>query len=137
MPDRVNLLANLHANSKKNNFQAEERTVGRKTKVTGTTTNLEIGKLQPPLGIPADEKDRLFREDGKVIHFQNPKVQASRVENTYLVSSGQVDNKNLTDLLPISDDGKNKMKTNHTGVLFWVSVVFFVFFKTAKLPILK
>ena len=41
----------------------------------------------------------LFKEDGTVIHFQNPKVQASIGANTYVVS-GRAENKNLQDLLP-------------------------------------
>jgi len=41
----------------------------------------------------------LFKEDGTVIHFVNPKVQASIAANTYVVS-GHADNKKLQDLLP-------------------------------------
>lgn len=49
--------------------------------------------------IPAIEEVNLFKSDGYVIHFSNPKVQASIAANTYVVS-GQADTKKLQDLLP-------------------------------------
>ena len=49
--------------------------------------------------IPGIEEVNLFKEDGKVIHFVNPKVQASISANTYIVS-GPSDTKPLQDLLP-------------------------------------
>ena len=49
--------------------------------------------------IPGIEEVNFFKEDGKVIHFKNPKVQASVAANTYIVS-GPSDTKPLQDLLP-------------------------------------
>eukprot|EP00549_Striatella_unipunctata_P021774 CAMPEP_0118688028 /NCGR_PEP_ID=MMETSP0800-20121206/8701_1 /TAXON_ID=210618 ORGANISM="Striatella unipunctata, Strain CCMP2910" /NCGR_SAMPLE_ID=MMETSP0800 /ASSEMBLY_ACC=CAM_ASM_000638 /LENGTH=166 /DNA_ID=CAMNT_0006585259 /DNA_START=343 /DNA_END=843 /DNA_ORIENTATION=+ len=49
--------------------------------------------------IPGIEEVNLFKEDGKVIHFQNPKVQASMAANTYIIS-GPSETKPLQDLLP-------------------------------------
>jgi len=49
--------------------------------------------------IPAIEEVNLFKEDGQVIHFVNPKVQASIAANTYVVS-GNAETKKLQDLLP-------------------------------------
>jgi len=49
--------------------------------------------------IPAIEEVNLFKEDGHVIHFVNPKVQASIAANTYVVSGG-AETKKLQDLLP-------------------------------------
>uniref|UniRef100_A0A6U6F9B2 Nascent polypeptide-associated complex subunit beta n=1 Tax=Odontella aurita TaxID=265563 RepID=A0A6U6F9B2_9STRA len=49
--------------------------------------------------IPGIEEVNLFKEDGKVIHFVNPKVQASIAANTYIVS-GPSETKPLQDLLP-------------------------------------
>jgi len=49
--------------------------------------------------IPAIEKVNLFKDDGNVIHFVNPKVQASIAANTYVVS-GACETKKLQDLLP-------------------------------------
>ena len=49
--------------------------------------------------IPGIEEVNLFKEDGKVIHFVNPKVQASIAANTYIVS-GASETKPLQELLP-------------------------------------
>ena len=49
--------------------------------------------------IPGIEEVNLFKEDGKVIHFVNPKVQASIAANTYIIS-GQSETKPLQELLP-------------------------------------
>jgi len=49
--------------------------------------------------IPGIEEVNLFKEDGKVIHFVNPKVQASIQANTYIVS-GPSETKPLQELLP-------------------------------------
>mmetsp|Transcript_4913 Transcript_4913/g.6971 ORF Transcript_4913/g.6971 Transcript_4913/m.6971 type:complete len:166 (+) Transcript_4913:465-962(+) len=49
--------------------------------------------------IPAIEEVNLFKDDGTVIHFASPKVQASIAANTYVVS-GNAENKKLQDLLP-------------------------------------
>merc|ERR1712154_198528 len=49
--------------------------------------------------IPGIEEVNFFKDDGKVIHFQNPRVQASIQANTYIIS-GPNDTKPLQDLLP-------------------------------------
>lgn len=49
--------------------------------------------------IPGIEEVNLFKDDGKVVHFTNPKVQASIGANTYVVS-GNSETKPLQDLLP-------------------------------------
>jgi len=49
--------------------------------------------------IPGIEEVNFFKEDGKVVHFKNPKVQASVAANTYIVS-GPSDTKPLQELLP-------------------------------------
>mmetsp|Transcript_24546 Transcript_24546/g.35990 ORF Transcript_24546/g.35990 Transcript_24546/m.35990 type:complete len:168 (-) Transcript_24546:202-705(-) len=49
--------------------------------------------------IPGIEEVNLFKHDGKVIHFVNPKVQASIAANTYIIS-GPSETKPLQDLLP-------------------------------------
>merc|ERR1712014_366843 len=49
--------------------------------------------------IPAIEEVNLFKDNGTVIHFSNPKVQASIAANTYVVS-GHAETKKLQDLLP-------------------------------------
>jgi len=107
MPASSSVQAKLDAKfgRRKNARVGGKGSVRRKKKVTRKTTNSEDKKLQTQLkklnvnGIPAIEEVNLFQEDGKVIHFQNPRVQASIAANTYVVS-GQADHKNLTDLLP-------------------------------------
>merc|ERR1712100_218180 len=49
--------------------------------------------------IPAIEEVNLFQDNGKIIHFTNPRVQASIAANTYVVS-GKAEEKSLNDLLP-------------------------------------
>merc|ERR1712194_186104 len=79
--------------------------VRRKKKAIHKTTTTDDKRLQSTLkrlgvnNIPAIEEVNLFKDDGTVIHFQNPKVQASIGANTYVVS-GRAENKSLQDLLP-------------------------------------
>merc|ERR1712050_389372 len=49
--------------------------------------------------IPGIEEVNMFKEDGSVIHFTTPKVQASVSANTYIVC-GHGENKRLEELLP-------------------------------------
>lgn len=41
----------------------------------------------------------MIKDDGSVIHFNNPKVQASLAANTFAVT-GHAENKQITELLP-------------------------------------
>lgn len=58
----------------------------------------------------------MFKEDGTVIHFTNPKVQASLNANTFAVT-GHSENKNLTEMMPgiinqiASKESLNYLKT--------------------------
>merc|ERR1712151_143552 len=49
--------------------------------------------------IPGIEEVNMFKEDGSVIHFATPKVQASVTSNTFVVT-GHGENKRLEELLP-------------------------------------
>merc|ERR1719473_2264067 len=49
--------------------------------------------------IPGIEEVNMFKDDGTVLHFQAPKVQASITANTYVVS-GHGETKQLQELLP-------------------------------------
>merc|ERR1712066_922866 len=49
--------------------------------------------------IPGVEEVNMFKEDGTVIHFATPKVQASVSANTYTVT-GHGETKRLEELLP-------------------------------------
>lgn len=41
----------------------------------------------------------MFKEDGTVIHFNNPKVQASLAANTFAIT-GQSEQKRITEMMP-------------------------------------
>ncbi|CAL1147252.1 unnamed protein product, partial [Cladocopium goreaui] len=51
--------------------------------------------------IPGIEEVNMFKEDGEVLHFASPKVQASVGANTYVIS-GHAENKKLEDELKTS-----------------------------------
>jgi len=80
-------------------------TIRRKHKAVRKTATHDDKRLKATLNklsvrdIPAIEEVNLFRDDGHVIHFVNPKVQASIAANTYVVS-GTAETKKLQDLLP-------------------------------------
>merc|ERR550537_534016 len=64
--------------------------------------------------IPGIEEVNMFKEDGTVIHFSNPKVQAAVQANTFCVS-GNGETKRLEELLPgiisqLGPDNLNKLK---------------------------
>merc|ERR1711990_242174 len=79
--------------------------VRRKKKVVHKTTTTDDKRLQNTLkrlginSIPAIEEVNLFMESGEVIHFTNPKVQASIAANTYVII-GHAEVKKLQDLFP-------------------------------------
>mmetsp|Transcript_14091 Transcript_14091/g.17749 ORF Transcript_14091/g.17749 Transcript_14091/m.17749 type:complete len:164 (+) Transcript_14091:172-663(+) len=80
--------------------------VRRKKKVASRSSaaqsDVKLSAALKKLGatnIPGIEEVNLFKEDGKVIHFVNPKVQASIAANTYIIS-GPSETKPLQDLLP-------------------------------------
>ena len=81
-------------------------TVRRKRKTTtrssAAQSDAKLGAALKKVGatnIPGIEEVNFFKDDGKVIHFQNPRVQASIQANTYIIS-GANDTKPLQDLLP-------------------------------------
>merc|ERR1719327_283330 len=80
-------------------------TVRRKKKVVHRTATTDDKKLQSSLkklsvnNIPGIEEVNMIKDDGSVIHFNNPKVQASLAANTFAVT-GHAENKQITELLP-------------------------------------
>ena len=80
-------------------------TVRRKHKAVHKKASAGEQKLQTTLKklgvnpIGGIEEVNLFQADGKVIHFQTPKVSASVQANTYVVS-GNAEVKELQELLP-------------------------------------
>merc|ERR1740127_402790 len=77
----------------------------RRKKTQHKTSAADDKQLQAQLkrlqvnNIPGIEEVNMFKEDGSVIHFSAPKVQASIAANTYVVS-GHAENKQLQELLP-------------------------------------
>jgi len=80
-------------------------TARRKRKVVHRTATTDDKKLQSSLkklsvnNIPGIEEVNMIKDDGSVIHFNNPKVQASLAANTFAVT-GHAENKQITELLP-------------------------------------
>merc|ERR1712235_233121 len=80
-------------------------TARRKKKVVHRTATTDDKKLQSSLkkltvnNIPGIEEVNMFKEDGTIIHFNNPKVQASLAANTFAIT-GHAEHKPITDMLP-------------------------------------
>ena len=77
----------------------------RKKKVLHKNATTDDKKLQTSLKkmglntIPTIEEVNMFKDDGNVIHFKNPKVQASLQANTFAIS-GTAETKTITEMLP-------------------------------------
>jgi nascent polypeptide-associated complex subunit beta len=91
-------------------MQSNVRTGGkgtprRKKKILHKTAATDDKKLQSNLkklsvtNIPGIEEVNMIKDDGTVIHFNNPKVQASVPANTFAIV-GNGENKQITEMLP-------------------------------------
>merc|ERR1712156_514009 len=80
-------------------------TARRKKKVIHRTATTDDKKLQSSLKklsvnpIPGIEEVNMIKEDGHVIHFNNPKVQASLAANTFAIT-GHAEMKQIAEMLP-------------------------------------
>ncbi|XP_035169492.1 transcription factor BTF3-like [Oxyura jamaicensis] len=80
-------------------------TARRKKKVVHRTATGDDKKLQFSLkklgvnNISGIEEVNMFTNQGTVIHFNNPKVQASLAANTFTIT-GHAETKQLTEMLP-------------------------------------
>eukprot|EP00178_Gracilaria_changii_P015205 TRINITY_DN4260_c0_g1_i1.p1 TRINITY_DN4260_c0_g1~~TRINITY_DN4260_c0_g1_i1.p1 ORF type:complete len:150 (-),score=41.02 TRINITY_DN4260_c0_g1_i1:123-572(-) len=80
-------------------------TARRKKKVIHRTATTDDKKLQNSLKkltvnpIPGIEEVNMIKDDGGVIHFNNPKVQASLAANTFAIT-GHAETKRITDMVP-------------------------------------
>jgi len=69
------------------------------------TATTDDKKLQSSLkklsvnNIPGIEEVNMIKDDGAVIHFNNPKVQASLAANTFAIT-GHAEQKQITEMLP-------------------------------------
>jgi len=75
--------------------KASSRSSGAQSDAKLTVALKKLGATN----IPAIEEVNFFKEDGNVIHFVNPRVQAAIQANTYVIS-GPNEDKPLQDLLP-------------------------------------
>merc|ERR1712227_231287 len=77
----------------------------RKKKIVHKASNSDDKKLQSQLKklqinpIPGIEEVNMFKDDGSVLHFSAPKVQASHQANTFAIS-GQAETKQVSEMLP-------------------------------------
>uniref|UniRef100_A0A3Q4I5Q1 Transcription factor BTF3 n=1 Tax=Neolamprologus brichardi TaxID=32507 RepID=A0A3Q4I5Q1_NEOBR len=80
-------------------------TARRKKKVVHRTATADDKKLQSSLkkfavnNIAGIEEVNMIKDDGTVIHFNNPKVQASLSANTFAIT-GHAETKQMTEMLP-------------------------------------
>ncbi|KRX43806.1 Transcription factor BTF3 -like protein 4 [Trichinella britovi] len=80
-------------------------TARRKKKVVHKTATTDDKKLHSNLkklavnSIPGIEEVNMIKDDGTVIHFNNPKVQASVAANTFAIS-GHAESKQITEMIP-------------------------------------
>lgn len=92
----------------------------RKKKVVHTTAATDDKKLQSSLKklsvntIPGIEEVNMIKDDGSVIHFNNPKAQASLAANTFAIT-GHGENKQITEMLPgilsqLGPEGLSRLK---------------------------
>jgi nascent polypeptide-associated complex subunit beta len=120
MPFDPEKLAKLVGKSENAVRTGGKGTVRRKKAVVHKATAADDKKLKSALqklgarDIPSIEEVNLFHKDGHVIHFVNPKVQASISANTYVVS-GPSESKKLEELLPgiitqLGPDNLNDLK---------------------------
>ncbi|KAH8239245.1 hypothetical protein KR032_002289 [Drosophila birchii] len=77
----------------------------RKKKIVHSTPSTDDKKLQASLKklsvntIPGIEEVNIIKNDGTVIHFNNPKTQASLPANTFAFT-GHGQNKTITEMMP-------------------------------------
>eukprot|EP00536_Pseudo-nitzschia_multiseries_P005987 jgi/Psemu1/238993/estExt_Genewise1.C_1220043 len=83
----------------KGSVRRKKKTVSRSASAQSDAKLVTTLKKLGATNIPGIEEVNLFKEDGKVIHFTNPKVQAAIAANTYVIS-GQKEEKALQELLP-------------------------------------
>jgi len=92
----------------------------RKKKVVHATAATDDKKLQSSLKklsvntIPGIEEVNMIKDDGTVIHFNNPKAQASLPANTFAIT-GHAETKQITEMLPgilsqLGNEGLNQLR---------------------------
>lgn len=100
----------------------------RKKKIVHQTAATDDKKLQSTLkklavnNIPGIEEVNLIKNDGSVIHFNNPKTQASLASNVFAIT-GHGETKQIAELLPgiltqLGTEGLSQLKrlANNVGI---------------------
>lgn len=100
----------------------------RKKKIVHQTAATDDKKLQSTLkklavnNIPGIEEVNLIKNDGTVIHFNNPKTQASLASNVFAIT-GHGETKQIAELLPgiltqLGTEGLSQLKrlANNVGI---------------------
>ncbi|XP_039261758.1 transcription factor BTF3 homolog 4-like [Styela clava] len=94
----------------------------RKRKVIHKTATADDKKLQATLkklsvnSIPGIEEVNMIKDDGTVLHFNNPKVQAAPSSNMFAIT-GHGENKKLSEMIPtilnqLGSESMNALKKN-------------------------
>jgi len=97
-PEKLNRLAQQVRTGGKGSVRRKVKKAHKPTAADDKQLNSTLKKLGvKELG--GIEEVNLFKEDGNVIHFASPKVQASMQSNTYVVT-GTGELKKLQELLP-------------------------------------
>merc|ERR1712118_39065 len=115
MAARAKLAAKM-ANSQTGGKGSARRKTKKSTKATGQDDKRLANTLKR-IGmnaVPGIEEVNMFKADGEVIHFANPKVQANIAANTYVIN-GNAEAKKLIDMLPgiitqLGPDNLNQLK---------------------------
>merc|ERR1711970_341787 len=78
--------------------------------------------------IPGIEEVNMIRDDGHVIHFNNPRVQASLAANTFAIT-GHAETKLVTEILPqiINQLGPDSLRHLSFRLLIFFYLLGFIF----------
>merc|ERR1711909_216826 len=102
--NRAKLAAKMkNSGQKVGNSRRKKKTT---TKDSNAGDNKNLTAALKKLGanqIPGIEEVNMFTDDGNVIHFRNPKVQASPVSNTFAIS-GHNETKRFTEMFEKQPD---------------------------------
>ncbi|XP_005107052.1 transcription factor BTF3 homolog 4 [Aplysia californica] len=82
----------------KGSARRKKKVIHRTATTDGKKIEISLKKLSVN-SIPGIEEVNMIKEDGQVIHFNNPKVQASLAANTFAIT-GHAENKQIAEMLP-------------------------------------
>lgn len=116
MPFNAEKLAKLQATATsvrtggKGSIRRKKKTVRKASVQDNAKLTSTLSRLNAQ-DIPAIEEVNLFKDDGNIIHFRNPKVKAAIGANTYAVT-GNSETKKLQELMPgiISQIGPDNLE---------------------------